>query len=140
METTKLLLGTVVGAITLFLLGWVVYGMMLMDFMAANAGTATGVNKPEPELLHIFIGNLFTGLYFTIILGNWAKVTSIGEGLKVGLIVGVLSAAGLDFVMYATTNMMNMTALCVDILAWTAMAGITCAVITATISRGAKAA
>jgi len=140
METTKLLIGTIVGAITIFLLGWLVYGMLLMDFMASNAGTAVDVNKAEPELLHLFIGNLFTGLLYTIILGNWAKASSVAEGFKVGLIVGLLTAAGLDFVMYATTNMMTMTAAAADIVAWGLISGIACAVITMTISRGAKAA
>ncbi|MDP2890621.1 MAG: hypothetical protein Q8P34_16865 [Bacteroidota bacterium] len=36
METNKILLGTLAGGVAFFLLGWLIYGILLMDFTMAN--------------------------------------------------------------------------------------------------------
>ena len=49
----------------------------------------------------------------TLILG-WTGVSSVGEGVKVGALAGLLFFLGIDLTLYATTNVQNLTATLVD--------------------------
>ncbi len=126
MGDSKIILAGIAGAITLFLLGWLVYGMLLMDFMAANMGTATGVNKSEAEmsLLWIFIGNLGSGLLLAVIFGKFGNIKTAMAGVTAGAMIGLLMGIGFDGIMYGTTNLMNMTGMLVDIIVFAVMTAI----------------
>ncbi|MBK8608530.1 MAG: hypothetical protein IPL84_00865 [Chitinophagaceae bacterium] len=65
MDIKKLLLGSIAGGITTYLLGWVIYGMLLMDFMDSHTGVAGIISRPEPDQLYLVLGNLAMGLMFT---------------------------------------------------------------------------
>ena len=45
MDIKRFIIGTVVGGITLFILGYVIFELAFADFFDANAGSATGVWK-----------------------------------------------------------------------------------------------
>jgi hypothetical protein len=45
MTTQRFAIGTLVGGLVLFFLGYLVFGVVFASFFAANAGTATGVPK-----------------------------------------------------------------------------------------------
>ena len=51
MKTDKLLLAGVLGGAVAFLLGYLVYGVLLTGFFEANLGSATGVMRGETEML-----------------------------------------------------------------------------------------
>ena len=110
MGNNKMIFAGLAGGITLFLLGWLIYGMLLMDFMAANAGSATGVNKTEAEmsLLWIFIGNLSTGFLLAVIFGKYGNIKDAMAGAMAGALIGLLMSIGFDGILYGTTNIMNM--------------------------------
>jgi hypothetical protein len=145
MNNNKYLLAAIVGGVVFFILGWVIYGMMLMDFMAQNSGSATGVAKTEAEMDgsafgSIILSNLASGFLFAAIL-SWANAGSAAAGAKVGALVGLLMAISVDFIMYGTSNIMNLTYVMVDIVVWTIMATIAGAVIGSVLGSGqAKAA
>ncbi len=42
-------MGGIVGGILFFLLGWLIYGMLLMDFMNNHTGAAGNVSRSEPD-------------------------------------------------------------------------------------------
>ena len=65
MDAKKFALGTVAGGVTYFLLGWLIYGVVLVKFMDANMGSATGVMKETPDFLWLIIGNLAWGALLT---------------------------------------------------------------------------
>ena len=52
MNTNKFLTGGVVAGVLYFGLGYLVWGVLLSDFMAECAGTATGVMKAQTEFVH----------------------------------------------------------------------------------------
>ena len=113
MATQRLLIGTVVGGIVLFFLGYLIFGVLFADFFAANAGTATGVEKMPFDFVSLGIAQLAWGAALTLIL-SWAGVKSIGQGATTAGIAGLLLFLGFDLTMYATTNISNLTATLVD--------------------------
>jgi hypothetical protein len=113
--------------IVAFIGGFLIYGLALQSFMAANAGTATGVMKTDmsaSNMIYIFIGNLASGLLLAYIFDKWANIRTLSMGAQAGALIGLLIAASVDFTMYGTSNIMNMTAVFVDIIAGTVLSAL----------------
>jgi hypothetical protein len=113
MTTQRIALGTVVGGLVLTFLGYLVYGIIFADFFAANAGSASGVTREPFNFVALVIGQLAWGALLTLILG-WRSVSSVGEGVKVGALAGLLFFLGIDLTLFATTNIQNLMASLVD--------------------------
>ena len=128
---------TLVGTFSLFLLGWIFYGMLLMDFNMQNAGSATGVMREESDMVWwaLILGNVVQAYFLVYIFERWENVTSFVGGLKGGAVIGFLLGLGFNLVMYATSNMMNLTATLVDPFVSLAMMGITGGLIGAILGR-----
>ena len=130
----KTILGGIVAGVLYFGLGYVVWGMLLVNFMAENAGTATGVMKAETDMIWwaLIVGNLFSGFALSYVL-NKAGANSLGAGITVGATIGLLWAAGFDFTMLGVSNLMTTKGALVDIAASTVVSavvgGITCLVL-----------
>lgn len=116
MTTKNRLLATLVGFIVLFLLGWLIYGMLLMDFYGNNSGSASGVMRAEDEFIWwaLILGNLFQAYLLVYIFGNWANITTFSDGLKAGAIIGLTMGLAFNLSMYGTSNLMNLTSALVD--------------------------
>jgi hypothetical protein len=141
MTNRKILLGGIGGGVTFFLLGWLFYGFLLAGFMADNAGSATGVSREmdQMQMWALMLGNLSYGFLLAIIFGKWANIQTAGSGFKAGLLLGFLIAAGIDFIMYGVSNMMNLTATLVDIIAFSVMTAISGVVVALILGAGQKA-
>lgn len=131
MDLKKRMLATLAGFVVFFLLGWLLYGMLLMDFFNSNQGTASGVMRAETEMVWwaLAVGNLMQAYLLVYIFGNWANITTFGGGFKAGVIIGLIIGYGVDLTMYGTTNLMNLTAALVDPLVVAVMMGISGGVI-----------
>ena len=131
MDAKKRILATLAGFVVFFLLGWVLYGMLLMDFFNGNQGTATGVMRADTEMIWwaLAVGNLMQAYLLVYIFGNWANITTFGGGFKAGLIIGLIIGYGVDLTMYGTTNIMNLTGALVDPLVVGLMMGVSGGVI-----------
>jgi hypothetical protein len=139
MNAKKFLLGSLVGGIVFFFGGYLVYGMLLADFMSKNAGTASGVERPTEEMVMwaLVVGNLSFGVLMSYVL-NKANVMSISGGIVTGAIVGFLMSLGIDCVMYGTSNVMTTTMMMGDVAAMTGISAVAGAVITWVINLGSK--
>ncbi len=118
MSTKSLLLATLAGAITGFILGYILHGLLLFDFFADNMGSATGVSKDlaDVSLPLIFLGNIALSLLVTIIYGRWASIKTFATGAKAGAIIGLLVGAYFDLIFLGVTNIMQPTSAIVDIV------------------------
>jgi hypothetical protein len=140
MKTNKVLIGGVVGAIVFFLLGWAVYGLLLMDYMTENTNQCMMVPEEDMNLLALFAGNLALTMLLALVL-NWMDVTSMMNGAKVGAVVGLLIALYIDLMFYSMSTMFsNMTAMFIDIAVFTIMSAITGAIMAKVMNMGKKAA
>lgn len=139
MNFKKLVMGGIAGGVAFFLLGWIIYGMLLMNFMTSHPGTVGGIERAEPDFLYLIIGNLAMGFLFACILVK-SNVNNLSSGLITGGIVGLLMAVGVDSTMYATTNIISKTAMAADVAAMTVMSAIVGAIIGLIVGMGKKIA
>ena len=139
MGNNKILLAGVFGGVTLFILGFLIYGMLLMQFMADNAG-APGVNKTAEEMSFpwLIISNLAAGFLLAVIYGKYANINTAMAGAQAGALIGFLMALSVDAAMYASTYLYNMKGMITDIVVWTVMCSITSAVVAATLGMRSK--
>ncbi|HRH01262.1 MAG TPA: hypothetical protein PLI68_13820 [Bacteroidia bacterium] len=139
MNTKKILLGSFAGAVTYFLLGWLIYGMLLMDYMNSTCPNFPGLNRNESEMLLwvMFISNLLSAFLMAYIF-DLAKISGWMNGMKQGAIIGFIISAAFDTGMYAMTFMLTKNWLMIDVLASTIMAAIVGAVVAAVMGMGDK--
>jgi hypothetical protein len=141
MDIKKLLMGGIVGGILYFLLGYLIYGMLLMDFMKNHPGTALNVDRAQEEMrfMYLIIGNLLSGFLIAYIFIK-SNVSTAASGFITGGIIGLLLSAGYDSTMYGVTNIMSKTAIAADVAAGTVMTAIVGAVVGVVLGMGKKAA
>ncbi|HOO99008.1 MAG TPA: hypothetical protein PLV06_11595 [Bacteroidales bacterium] len=99
----KILRGTIFGAIVYFFVGWLIYGILLMDFFSADANQCA--NRPEGEMIWwaMILSNLAGSLLLTLIL-YWKKARGIVDGLITGAIFGALFTTTIDMSFWSMTT------------------------------------
>ena len=104
------LLSTLATGIFLFLGGYLVWGILTVDFFAEHAGSATGVSKEAIDLIYVAIGCLLEAFFMTAIYSKWANgVHSASEGFQFGALLGALFGFGEMFIWLGTSNLSDMT-------------------------------
>ena len=137
--TTKTILATLAGAVFNFLGGWVVFGILLMDFYTSNTATYEGLIKGEmPDLVMIFIAGIFSAYLIVYMLKRIGKENTFATGFKHGLVVYFCLAAATDLSLYAFYNLMNMTATITDILVQAVFGGVNGGIIALVLGSGKK--
>lgn len=132
----KIILATLAGALTSFILGFLMYGIAFADFFAANVGSATGVIKDPPNLAAIGLGQIPLGLFLALAIQRWDDAPSLGTGVKVGALLGLLITLSFDLMLYGSMNIQNETATLVDPLISTVMLAVTGGVVGLVLGRG----
>lgn len=117
MDTPKFIVGGLLAGTINFFAGWLVWGILLMNFFAKHA-TNMSVFRSENGMIFwaLIIGNLCFGFLNAYILDR-AKVRSAGSGAIIGVITGALMSAAFDFNMYAQMDIYDMATILPDILA-----------------------
>ena len=120
----KTILAAVLGAVTHFLLGWIIYGMILMDFMESNMTQYEGLVKEESEAMvgYILSSVLFAILITYILVKSNSRTAS--SGLITAGIVTFLMGLGIDVMFYFGWNLYTSTGIIVDVIAFTIMGGL----------------
>lgn len=119
---TKPILITLGLTVVYFLLGWVVYGMMLMNFYASNMTPYEGLMK-EPAPWVYLIGNLCT-VGMLIYIFTLAGIKDFVKGMTTGIIILFLVTFSYDLMMLTGMNLYNSKVFFVDILVGTCFGGI----------------
>ncbi|MBI2729889.1 MAG: hypothetical protein HYX40_03910 [Sphingobacteriales bacterium] len=135
---TKTLLGALLAAVLAFLLGWLIFGILLMDFYTSNMTSYAGLVKNPPDMAPIAVANLVWGLMLAYIF-NLGNVNSPGKGFTTGLILTLLMTLGFDLFMYAQFNLYSTKLIGVDVVANALFGGVIGAVLGWWFGRGSKA-
>jgi hypothetical protein len=136
---TKTLLATVAGAVFNFLGGWVVFGMLLMNFYKSNAKTYEGLSKGEmPDLIFIFISGIFSAYLVTYVVRKAGQGFSFATGFKHGLAVYFCMAAWANLAIYAFYNLNNVTLTLTDIFVQAIFGGVNGGIIALVLGSGKK--
>lgn len=143
MNTNKFLIGGIIGGIANFLLGWLVWGILLMNFMKEHTTEAgKAVMRADENMIWwaLIVANLLLGFLISYIL-NKAGVMSAGSGAVIGAVVGLLMSAAINLFNYAFMDLSDSaTTMVVDMLASTVVTAIVGAIIGWYNGRGVKAA
>jgi hypothetical protein len=129
MNSQKFIVGGIVGGIAYFILGWVIYGMLLRDFMSGNS--SANLMRADSDMIWwaLIVGNLAMGFLLAYVIGKGSSL-SIAGGAGTGFVVGLLVSLGIDLVSYATTTTMSsLKGLAADVAAFTVMSAIAGAVV-----------
>ena len=132
MDAKRVAIGTVVGGVTMFLVGYLIWNIVLDYWNAAfvEAGVAR-----ETQLLWVnALSNVLAAALLTFTIERGGSST-IGAGVKIGAIVGFLVWAGVDLSFYANTTIFDLTTIILDPLLAGVWFGIGGGVISAVLGR-----
>lgn len=115
-EHQNIVAGTFAGGSTIFAIGILIFFVPpLADFYhyAMTSGSATGVPRHAPILWAAFLGALSYGALVTLVLDQ-AGSLKLASGVKAGALVGFLLWSTANLMLYAVSNVSNMTSTLVD--------------------------
>ena len=138
MKTNKILFGALAGGVALFLLGWVIYGILLMDYSMANYNQC--MNRPMMEMVWwaMIASNLALGFLLATIF-SWSNTTGAMAGAKTAGIIGLLLGISMDLGFYSMTTMYaSLSVILVDVIAYIVYLAIAGAVIAWVMGRVKK--
>ena len=126
----RILAAGIAGAIAMFLLGWIIYGMLLMNyFQSTMTPTAKSVMNAEPNFVPLILAHVVFGLLFAYIFDRWATISTFVGGLIGGATLMLPLSLGWDLQMAAFFKDMHVGSpyvpMIVDVLAATVMGALT---------------
>ena len=121
---SKFFIAAIGGGILSFLLGWLIYGMLLMGFMESHMTHYEGLMKEMPNIYLIFLANILMGFFLTIVFSQWAGIKTLAKGMTVGLFIAFSMALIYDLYFMAQMNLYSFSAMVVDIIASSVIGGI----------------
>jgi hypothetical protein len=138
----KLLLAAVAGSVVQFLLGWLVYGLLLAGFMSSQTTHYDGLMRDMNSgsfILLIYISGLAMSFFIAFIFQRWAKFEKFFMGLTAGMVLGFFMSLSYDLSSYAMMNLISLSGMIVDIITATVLTGILGAVIAWVLGMGKAA-
>ncbi len=120
---SKTLVNGLLAGVLAFFLGWLIFGILLMDYYTHHMMQYAGLTKNPPEFVYIFIGSLAYGLLLSYVF-TMGNVASASKGAMVGLIIGLLIQINFDTSLFAQMNLMGRSLMVVDIFASAAYSSI----------------
>ena len=135
MNMKKLIAGGLAGGIAFFFLGWVVYGMLLMDFISTHSRRSDAF-RSEADMIFwaMIVGNLAYGFLVSLIINRTPNAT-VAQGASTGFITGFLYAAAVNFTTYAQIDLYGKKVMAADILSMAILTAVIGAVITWVVSK-----
>lgn len=114
---TKVLLATLAGGVVSFFAGWILYGILLMDFLNANTiEAARSISRPEDGMIMwaLILSCFVWALLLALIFDRWAGISTFRGGAMGGAWVFFLIALGTNMNIYSMQDMYTLTAALVD--------------------------
>jgi hypothetical protein len=140
MDIKKFLIGTLVGGIAIFFIGYLFYGVLLMNFFNQHSIAPPGSMKSMSDFSWgaLVLANLATGALLTYILLKIGNVNSFGRGAGIGFVIGLFMYLGNYLLTYATGNNMDLTGTLADVVTGAILAAIAGGIIAAVLGMGKK--
>jgi hypothetical protein len=138
---TRTLLAALAAFVVAFLLGWVIYGMVLKGYMDAHtAPKAKEMMKTAPNLIYLLAGNLVFGVFLAWVISRMGANSAMA-GFMVGLVLIGLITLSNDLMYYGLADMYTgRMPILVDVVASAILGGIAGAVAGGVLGMGRKPA
>jgi len=115
MNIKRLSIGTIVGGILIFFLGYLIWDMLFAGFFEANQVPASAVLDRDTYLIWAeALGALSYALLITLGLERGSASATMVDGLKVGAVVGFLLWFTADFTLYSLRETSTLIAVIAD--------------------------
>jgi hypothetical protein len=90
MLITEITISTIVGAVAYFIIGWVVFELLLGKLMSANMINLPGFIKKHKEsnLIWLFISCAAYSFLLATLFALWTGTTTLTEGMIIGTLIG----------------------------------------------------
>ena len=125
--TKKLILAAIAGSVVQFLFGWLVYGLVLANFMNSHTTHYDGLMKDMNSgsfIILVFISGLLMSFLISFILQRWAKFEKFLQGLGAGMLIGFFMAFSFDLYSLSMMNLISVSAMIADVIANTVVVGV----------------
>ena len=99
----NVLWATLAGAITMMILGFVIYVLLLGDTFE-DMGISNTVMKDPPDMLMIFLGNVAGAFLLAYIYSRWASISTFATGAQAGAVIGLAISLYSGLIQYGTTT------------------------------------
>ena len=126
MDFKKIALATLVGTVTMFFAGWLIWGFALFGIQSSHTQEYAGLMPEMPNMVFMVLNTITFALLYTIIFVRWAGIKTFVTGAKAGAFLAVLIGLGQGFMMLASFNLIDTTVLLTDVLGnlvWGAISG-----------------
>lgn len=139
----KLILAALAGSVVQFLLGWLIYGVLLASIMGSCTTQFEGLMKDMNSasfMILVFFSGLAMSFMLAFIFQRWAKFEKFLNGLTAGMFLGFFLALTYDLFSIASMNLLTPSALIIDVITNTIVIGIVGGVIACVLGTGSKKA
>ena len=127
---TRVLVATLAGAIVMFLLGYLIFGVLLQSYMQANVNQYEGMMKNPPNFMTLIVANLAFAWLLAFVADYWAGIRNFASGLKLGALITFPMVIWSDLLSESFMNLyIGFVPIIVNVLAATLMGAITGGVI-----------
>ncbi len=103
----KMLVAGLMGGVAFFLLGWLLYGILLKDTLANYHNGDFMRADADLNMPLLVLGNLIQGILVAYIYSQWASISTFVTGLQRGALIGFLLSLGMNCIWYATSTLMT---------------------------------
>ena len=107
MKASSIFLATILGAITLFLLGYLFY-IVILGNMDLTIKSVAQIERDPVAFPPIIMMEISYALLLTLILGKWQESSSVASGVMTGALVGLLIGLSVGLEYYATTYFLSL--------------------------------
>jgi len=125
MDVKRLAIGTVVGAVVLLLLGYLIWEVLFSDYFAANVTAGAGVERETMIVWSLILGQVLYALLLTLAIESERVGGNAIKGFGTGAVVGLLVWGTADFTMYAFNDLTTLNSAIADTLLSGIHAGVT---------------
>ena len=113
MFTKQNLIATLAGTVTMFIVGYLIWGMALVEFYESH--TITNVMPEMPDFGFLVVSHIIGSFALSVIYGKWAGGNyGAGSGFNFGIWIGIFAGISYALLWYATAELMDLTGHLVD--------------------------
>jgi len=128
MNAKKFIIGGIVGGFVDFLLGWLIYGILLKDTFPTEEGATE-------NMLFIFLGCMSFGFLISYVFAQGESVSKCVPGIKLAAGIALFMGLSINFFQNMTKETIDFQLLAIDVVASMVLASFVGAAVAVTLGK-----